>query len=254
MPSDLTFKTKVSGHTSDGVKLRGEKLLDLIGEADFVSTLYLSITGKRPTKGQTKLLNALLVASIDHGVNPASGFVPRVVAASGNDMLTAMASALLALGPLHGGAVVGAMDLISKLKQDGAEDIEAAALKLIKEYRAEKKRLPGFGHPVYRDVDPRTKILFYMTQEEGLDLEYLNIAKTLETHLEFEMGKKLVINIDGAMAAVLLTLGFTPEVGNAIFGLARVAGSIAHIMEEKTQNNGVRRLSEDSVQYEEPKE
>ena len=96
MAQDLTFQTTVSGHTSNGVELRGIPLEELITEADFVSTVFLSLTGNKPTAPQKKLFNAILVASIDHGIQPASGFVPRVVAASGNDILTAMASTLLA--------------------------------------------------------------------------------------------------------------------------------------------------------------
>ncbi len=249
MPTDLKFKTAVSGHTEEGLELRGKPLEELIAEADFVATLFLAITGRQPSKGENKLLNALLVSAIDHGVNPASGFVPRVVAASGNDILTAMASTLLTLGPLHGGAVLGAMQIFSQLQPAATNDIEQAAINLINDYKSKNRRIPGFGHPVYTTVDPRTKILFEMAKNEGLDLQYLNLAYTVETHLEYAVGKKLVINIDGAMAALLLTLGFSLEVGNAIFGLARVAGSIAHIAEEKQQKNGVRRLPETEVAY-----
>ncbi len=249
MSADLKFKTAISGHTEEGLELRGQLLEELIAEADFTSTLFLSITGRKPSKGENKLLNVLLVAAIDHGINPASGFVPRVVAASGNDMLTAMASTLLALGPLHGGAVLGAMQIFSQLQPAATNDIEQATINLINDYQSKNQRLPGFGHPLYTTIDPRTKIIFEMAKNEGLDLQYLNIAYTVETHLEYAVGKKLVINIDGAMAALLLTLGFSLEVGNAIFGLARVAGSIAHIAEEKQQKNGVRRLPKADVAY-----
>jgi citrate synthase len=88
---DLTFTTKISGNTEKGAELRGTPLHELINEANFVSTLFLSITGRKPSDAECKLLNAMLVASIDHGIEPASGFVPRVIAASGNSLLTAMA-------------------------------------------------------------------------------------------------------------------------------------------------------------------
>jgi citryl-CoA lyase len=249
MVQDLSFKTKISGHTQAGMEIRGHKLEELVDQADFVATVYLSITGQAPSTEQTKLLNAILVAAMDHGIEPASGFVPRVVASSGNDILTAMASSLLALGPYHGGAISSAMEVFEQIQKQKGSDLEATALSLIKNYRADKKRLPGFGHPVYQDVDPRTQQLFALARTLNLDLQYVDIALTLETLLEQETGRKLVLNIDGALAALLLTLNFPPKLGNGIFGLARVAGSMAHIVEEQESGKWVRRLSEGDVEY-----
>lgn len=248
MSQDLTFVTAISGHTSKGIMLRGVPLLELVDEADFVSTLFLSMTGRKPKKNEKKVLNAILVASIDHGINPASGFVPRVVASSGNDILTCMASSLLALGPYHGGAITGAMHVLLQVSQDG-EDKEQACERLIDSYRFEKKRVPGFGHPKYTKVDPRAKLLFEIARKAELEIEYMNLAKQMEHSLEQKLNRKLVLNIDGAIAALLLTLGIDPIAGNALFGLARVAGSIAHIVEEQKSGNWVRRIKEEDVEY-----
>jgi citryl-CoA lyase len=110
-------------------------------------------------------------------------------------------------------------------------------------------RIPGFGHPNYKTEDPRAVQLFKIAQEAGLDPKYVNIAQMLEMALEKEHGKKLVINIDGAIAALLATIGLDPLAGNAIFGVSRVAGSIAHIIEESNENKTVRRLPEEMVEY-----
>jgi len=248
MSQDLKFVTAVSGHTTKGIMLRNKPLLDLVEEADFVETLYLSITARKPTKSEKKILNAILVASVDHGINPASGFVPRVVASSGNDILTCMASALLALGPYHGGAITNAMYVFNQVDQDG-EDKEKACERLIDDFRLQKKRIPGFGHPKYTKVDPRSKLLFEMARKADLDIVYMNLAKQMEHSLEQKLNKKLVLNIDGAIAALLLTMGIDPIAGNAMFGLARVAGSIAHIVEEQKAGKWVRRIKEEDVEY-----
>ncbi len=248
MSQDLTFVTGVSGHTSKGLMLRGKALSDLISEADFVATFFLSITGRKPTKSEKKILNAILVASIDHGINPASGFVPRVVASSGNDVLTCMASSLLALGPYHGGAITGCMQVLAEVSTDG-KDKEKACEKLIDSYRLEKKRIPGFGHPVYRKADPRAQLLFKLAREASLDIEFMNLAKQMEHSLEQKLNRKLVLNIDGAVAALLLTMGIDPVAGNAVFGLARVAGSIAHVIEEQKSGKWVRRVKPEDIEY-----
>lgn len=248
MSQDLTFVTAVSGHTTKGIMLRNQPLLDLVEEADFVSTLFLSLTGRKPKKNEKKIMNAILVSCIDHGINPASGFVPRVVASSGNDILTCMASALLALGPYHGGAITDAMQVFQKVSEDG-ENIEKACDNLIDEYRLQKKRVPGFGHPKYTKVDPRTKVLFDMARKAELEIGFMNIAKQMEHSLEQKLNRLLVLNIDGAIAALLLSLGIDPIAGNAIFGLARVAGSIAHIVEEQKSGKWVRRIKDADVEY-----
>ncbi|MCB9813088.1 MAG: citryl-CoA lyase [Pseudomonadales bacterium] len=248
MSQDLKFVTAVSGQTSKGLILRKEKLSDLIKEADFVSTLYLSITGRKPKKTENLILNALLVASIDHGISPASGLVPRIVASSGGDIYAAMATSILSLGPYHGGAVTGAMNAFNEIDQEG-DDVEKACENLIYAYRLRNERIPGFGHPIYKKIDPRAKILFELARKNNLDIQFMNIAKQLEHTLEDKFSKKLVLNIDGAMAALLLTINVDPSAGNAIFGLARVAGSIAHIIEEQQSGKWVRRLKDEDVEY-----
>lgn len=248
MAHDLSFQTQVSGRTPKGLELRGIPLEKLIAEADFVSTLFLSITGTKPTPGQAKMLNALLVAAIDHGIEPASGFIPRVVASSGNSILTAMATSILALGPYHGGAITDAMRVFETFKHDSS-DIELACAHLIGEYKKNHKRIPGYGHAVYKDEDPRAQQLLKIAQASQLDPFYSNVAQILEQVLENTLKKKLVLNVDGAMAALLVTLGFPAESGNAIFAVARVAGSIAHIVEEQQAEHWVRRLDPSNIEY-----
>ena len=252
MPKDLIFKTSVSGHTPYGHELRGHKLDSLIVEGDFVATLFLSITGRKPTDAENFIFNAILTTSIDHGVQPASGFVPRVVVASGNEVKTAMASTLLALGKYHGGAITDAMYAMREVHDQG-NNLEQACQELVNSYREQKKRIMGYGHPVYKDGDPRTKQLFSLAQEKGFNPDYINLALMLEETIERTLKKKLVLNVDGAIAALLLAMNFNPEAGNAVFALARTAGSIAHILEELKEEKPLRRLSSAAVEYLPPK-
>lgn len=248
MPKDLTFVTHVSGQTSKGLVLRKEKLSALIEEADFVSSLFLSLVGRKPQKKEKRILNAILVSSLDQGLSAASGFVPRVVASSGGDVLSCMATAILALGPLHGAAVSAAMELFTQVASAG-DNIESQCDQIVESYRMQKRRLSGFGSPTHADVDERAKQLFVVARKEDVDLTYLDIAKQLEHSLEQKMNRKLPLNIDGAIAALLLTLGISPLAGNAIFAVGKVAGSIAHILEEKTVDPKVRRIQPEDIEY-----
>lgn len=246
MPN-LTFTTTVSGEKDGQFFLRGKNYSELIDSFSYTQALFLSITGKVPTKQQTELLDAILVACFDHGIAPASGFVPRVVAASGNESTHALASGILALGPYHGGAIENASLLLSRIKEENLVLSE-----LVQRYRQEKKIFFGYGHKRYKDIDPRTKALFHKADAVGIANTYRGVAVELEREIEKVLGKRLVLNIDGAVAALLLDLGFPPKAGNAIFALARMGGMIAHVLEEYDLNQPVRRLDESQIEYTDP--
>ncbi len=248
MSSDLSFTTQVSGEHQGALSLRGIPLKKLIAEADFVSTVYLSLMGKQPLPDAKALLNALLVAALDPGLEPATGFVPRVAMSSGAEITTAVATSILVLGPKHGAAVSSAMELFSQVLTN-EQDIESAARRKVLEYRNQNRRVPGFGHPKGKKTDERAQALFAMARRSKLSLQALDAALYIETALEEQTGRALPINIDGALAAILVALGFDPLAGNALYAVARAAGSIAHCIEEVRQNTGVRRLRADQIEY-----
>ncbi len=241
----MKFQTHISRENNGELEIRGKSLTSLINGADYVATVYLTLTGREATAGQLKVLNAILVACIDHGVAPASGFVPRVVAASGNGVTQALASGVLALGPYHGAAIEDAMHVFAILVGQTESDVKA----FVTEQRAQKKRILGYGHKIYTTADPRTEALFALAKAGGVDGPAMAAARAVESALEAEMGRKLVLNIDGAVAALLLEIGLPPEAGNGIFALARMGGMLAHIIEEKQQGTVVRRLDDEEVEF-----
>jgi len=241
----MKFQTSISREQNGELKIRGKALSALINGADYVGTMYLTVTGKDATPAQRKVLNAILVACIDHGVAPASGFVPRVVAASGNGVTQSLAAGVLALGPYHGAAIEDAMRAFAGLAGQTETDVKA----FVTEMRTQKKRISGFGHKHYTTADPRTETLFALAKAEGIDGPAMAAARAVETALEAEMGRKLVLNIDGAVAALLLEIGLPPEAGNGIFALARMGGMLAHILEEKRQGTVVRRLDDEEIEF-----
>ena len=115
--------------------------------------------------------------------------------------------------------------------------------------RSEKNKKPiaGFGHKIYKDEDPRATIIYSKAKEFGLNLKYFEKAYAIEKVLESRKGKKLPLNIDGALAAGLLALGFKTRVGKALFVLSRIVGMTAHIIEEQEQANSYHRLEDTDV-------
>ncbi len=242
---DLTFKTSVSGKHEGVHFVRDLPHADLVQNATFASSVYYMITGRMPDEAQEKIFNAILVAGMDHGISPASGFVPRVVASTGNDVAHSLAAGILALGPYHGLAIESASRTLVQVKEKGIESLEES-------HFAPKKRILGLGHPHYKHTDPRTDQLFALAKEAGLSTEYQDVIYQVQTAVHDRLEKHLVINIDGAIAALLLDLGFPPQAGNALFVLARTGGMIAHILEEITNEKPVRRIDESDIEFTPP--
>jgi citrate synthase len=118
---------------------------------------------------------------------------------------------------------------------------EEAALAIIQEYRGAGKRLPGYGHRLHTK-DPRSERLFQMAYEFNLADDYVKMAETIEAGIEKTMGKRLPVNVDGAIAALLCEMGFPKELGNAFFIMSRVAGVVAHVFEEQTTMRPMRHI------------
>lgn len=115
------------------------------------------------------------------------------------------------------------------------------------------ERMPGYGHAIYA-VDPRTQTLLKIAKKEGFYGQYVKLALAVERELQVRTGKKLPLNIDGIIAALLLELGFDPKLGKGIFIIGRTPGLVAHIFEEQTEEKPYRRLSEEEIAYEGKKE
>lgn len=240
MPN-LSFTTTVSGEYEGIHYIRQWPLAELVQNVSFPAALFMMITGEKPSPVQERLLNAILVASLDHGISPASGFVPRVVASTGNTVVHSIAAGILALGPYHGCAIEEAAKTFVQVQEKGLESLEETHFSV-------RKRLLGFGHPHYKETDPRADQLFQLAREEGLGDTYRTIAYEVQKSIYERLGKHLVINIDGAIAALLLDLGLPANAGNGLFAMARAGGMIAHILEEQ-QEKPVRRIDESEITF-----
>jgi citryl-CoA lyase len=233
----MKFKTKISKTENGKHQIFGKDVLELMQKHTFTETIFLLLNGSLPNTKQTELLDAVLVACTENGIEAPSIFVPRVVSASGNNFQSALASGMLAIGEKHGGAAEAAAKLFSSGKT-AAEIVE------------QNKIVPGFGHKIYKDQDPRAELLFKKTQDLGFSGKYFNLAKDIQKEISNSRGKQLPLNIDGALACVLLELGFSLNLGKALFLIGRIVGMSAHILEELEQNNSYYRLDEAEITYE----
>lgn len=242
-----SYRTSITTHVDGKPYIYGYDLTKLAGEASFAKVIYLILRGEMPDKNSEKLFEAILTISIDHGVEPASVVAARNIYSGGSPVQAAVAGGILALGEFHGGAIEAAMENFLKYCPPAGDGVE----ELVDDFAKSGQRVSGFGHRLY-EVDPRTTRLVALAKQLGFYGKYVKFAESLEGKLS-EGGKKLPLNIDGIIAALLLEMGFNSKVGKGVFIIARVPGLVAHVVEEALREKPVRRLSESDVEYDGPR-
>lgn len=245
--SEKKWRTGITSHEDGVPAIRGYKVPEMLKKLSFTEAIFLVLRGELPSSKEEAMMNAILVAAVDHGVAPPSTTVARITAATGVPLATAVATGVAAMGESHAGAI----EACAKILQDAVKKGRSAS-EIVEKARFKSERIPGFGHKIY-DVDPRTQAILEVAEKNGYKGKHIEIALEIEKELEKAVGRKLALNIDGITAAVISELGFDAELGNGFFIISRVAGLVAHVHEEKTREKPVRRISEDEVDYDGPK-
>jgi citrate synthase len=235
------------------ILIRGYPLDEMMGRLGFAEAVYLLLMGELPTPAIGRMLNAVLVSSVDHGVTPPSTLAARNVATSGAPLKDCVAAGILAFGPHHGGDIESCMRFLDSglsLVRTGLT-IQQAADTIVEQCAAASEAPPGFGHR-FHTRDPRAARLFQMAMELELEGEHVRLIRVCERALEgykerFE--RPLPVNVDGAIAAISADLGFAYELGNAIFLISRLPGLIAHAHEERTQQAPMRQIDPKDNDY-----
>lgn len=253
---ELHWKTAITDMKPNKICLRGYPVDQLIGKISFAQAIYLALKGEFPTPEVGKLVDAIFVSSVDHGASPPSVLAARTVASTGAELNSAVAAGVSAISRYHGGAIEEGMKLfleIAKRIEKKKASEEEVVPEVLKEMKEKGKRASGFGHRIHSQ-DPRTQKLFSLAEELGLATQFVRIARAVEKSLEELMGKRLPINVDGAIAALLCELDIPPEIGNAFFIIARVPGLVAHVHEEMTRMRPMRKIDPQDYEYDGPGE
>jgi citrate synthase len=237
------WQTAIVDADATSIRVRGYDIAELMRRGPFAAHVFLLQRGRWPTPDESRLLDALLIASADHGAGAPSCAAARIAASGNRGALTAaIAAGVLAIGDEHGGAGELAMRLILRMCQardSVGQTLEAAAAEIVAESKPNGRRLPGFGHRLHT-VDPRVAVLFDMSRELGLAGDGIACIEALHAALLASASNPLPINIDGAVAATLHDLGFAPEAGKLVFVVARVAGIAAEVGEEHAREKPMR--------------
>jgi len=248
--------TSITEVTSGKILVRGYRIEELMGRVPFSHVAYLMLRGELPPESHGRIMDAILVACVDHGVKPPSILAARTVASGGAPLTTAVAAGIMAINRYHGGAIEGCMQLLieaAQRKHDRRVDALAVAQEIFAEYQAQKKRIPGYGHRIHT-IDPRAERLIALAEDEGLAGEYVEMGMALRETIKEGLGKELPLNVDGAIAMLLCEMGLPPELGNGLFAMGRIAGLVAHVYEEQTRMRPMRMISTELHRYDGPRE
>ncbi len=231
------LSTEISYATETQIRWRGLDLMsEILGKHDFAETMYLLITGRLPEPWERKIFDACLITLMEHGLTP-HAIVSRLVADSNpGQVQIAMTAGLTCVGDVFAGTMEGC----GRLLQQGlaSDDPEAWCAETAAAYRQDRKPLPGFGHPLHKPDDPRTPRLFQLAREAGAKGHAIGLLERFATAVDAAYGRHLTINATGAIAALLLEIGLTPDIMRAIAVTSRAAGLTAHIAEEQRTRSG----------------
>ena len=241
-----TWTSAITRIRPNEVAVCGHDVAALMGRVSFGAAVHLILTGRLPDERVARLIDAILVASIDHGCTPPSTLAARTVASTGASLSASVAAGIMSINRHHGGAIEDcALYLRGLLERAaaGRRPIDEVAAEEVARVKSEGARIPGFGHRVHTR-DPRTVRLLALAAEAGLaDAGATAIAAARAVERAFAaVGRPLPINVDGAIGAILADLGMDPAVFNGIFMIARTPGLVAHVVEERTRERPMRRI------------
>ena len=246
MASAKHWGSEISYTTEDQIRVRGYDLVEMMGTIPFAHAVHLLFTGELPSPKVGKLVDALMVASIDHGPGTPSALATRTAASGGANVKNATTAGFLTLDNSHGAAVENCMKVLQTVLEQtrpaADEDEKSAIIKdFVKTEKEAGRKIPGFGHRQHPH-DPRTDKLFALAFDAGVGGEYIAVAQLISNVLSEKAGKELPINVDGAVAAILCELGYPTELGNGPFLIARLTSLLANAYEEITTMPRMRRI------------
>ncbi|MEM1273368.1 MAG: citryl-CoA lyase [Pseudomonadota bacterium] len=229
------WRTAIIDMEPGRIDIRGYPIQELIGHLSFPQMIWLMVTGTEIAGPRERLLEAALVAAVDHGPQAPSIAAARMAATCGVGLQNAMATGVNMLGDVHGGAGEQAVVLLQSLAQDAAPLAMAIAA-----WQSQNGRyLPGFGHRFHTPVDPRAPRLLSLVDDAAKDGvisgQFARIGRAIEAHLAETKGRPVPMNIDGATAVIYAELGCPPALARGFFCLSRSVGILAHAWEQKQQ-------------------
>jgi citrate synthase len=238
--------TWIGSSDHDSITVAGRDLAsEIMGRFTLTELAYLLVTRREPTAAQTRILDAVLVSLADHGLTPSALATRLTYTGAPESVQGAVAAGLLGAGSVFlGPAGDTAQFLADALERAGTHPdgvaLQGVAERAVRARREAGERVPGLGHPVHKEQDPRTARLYELAEQEGLLGMQLRLLRLVADAHDMESGKHLPINGAGAGGAALVDCGIPPSSVRGFVLIARTAGLVGHLAEEVDDPIGMR--------------
>lgn len=253
---ETSISQVISRASEEEIVIRGKPMRELIGHISFAGAMFLMLQGREASAAQTRVLDALLVASIEHGIAPPS-MVSRCFASYGTSIQAAIGGGVLAFGDRMGGLGEQLAERMvrcvaeHRLKAGDEALIASAASDLVDAYQQANARIPGYGIPLHQ-ADPRAPQVLNIAEREGTYGVYCELAVAVEKAIADARGGRAVpMNLDGVGAAVILDLGFDWRSTRMFLITPRTVSMGTHYLEELEQDSIWRHIPTDQITYHE---
>ncbi|MEQ9152587.1 MAG: citryl-CoA lyase [Parvibaculum sp.] len=247
-------QTQISISDETSITIRGKDLVeDLMGRLTYTEMVFFLVQNRLPTPMQTRVLDACLVALMEHGLT-LNTMVARFVASCAPDqMQMAMGASLMTVGDKFVGTMEGCARILEAGVRRGGDGADYCR-GVVAEFTAAKTPVPGFGHRFHKPDDPRSARLLTIADEAGLSGAHVALLRTLSAEIDRARGKHVTINVTGAIGATLADIGFSAEVMRGLAVVSRSGGLVAHIDEERRTGSArlIERLAKENVTYADP--
>lgn len=228
-----TPTTSISHSDAHRIFVRGADLVEeLIGKLTFTEMFYFELTGRRPTQGQTALLDAVMVTLMEHGLTPSAIATRLIYHSAPENLQGAVAAGLLGVGSTFIGTMEGCAALLEEIRY-APEGTAARARAVAERHLAARQPVHGFGHPFHKPDDPRSIRLLALAAENGLASSHVQALHVLGEAVDAVFGRHLTINATGASAALLGEIGLPQQILRGVAVTSRAAGLVGHILEER---------------------
>lgn len=241
------WATAITDVADTRVYFRGHPVDGLLGERSFGDVLHLLWAGVLPEEGEGDILEACLVAAADHGPLAPSALSARTAASTRQRPIACIASGLLAMTDYHAAGVSGCMEILAGAPQQESQ-LPPWAVDVVAEARAKGRRVPGVGHRRHPH-DVRSERLLDLLEDRTGETRLPAAVRALAGAVSARAGRPMPVNIDGAIAACLVQMGFDPHYGDLLFAISRSAGLSAHVMEERHRERPMRTIDPTTVTY-----
>jgi citrate synthase len=246
--------TRIGRAYPDRVEVRGRDLSgDLMGRLTFTEYFHLLLTGREPTDEQRFFLDLVLVAIAEHGMMPTNVAARMTLAADPESLQGAVAAGILGCGPI----ILGTSDVCARLLEGAQEKVAsggappAVAEEIARALHASGDKVPGFGHPIHRPVDPRAERILELADAREVSGPHVLLARCLRDAVADVWRRPLTMNVSMPIAAAMLDVGFPSHAVKAVPILARTAGLLAHLAEERERPLGflMAGRAEEAIEY-----